>query len=374
MKFLSHIVALILFPSSLIAQIAFDNIKAPELAIKEWIGEKPALKGKTIILEFWATWCGGCIEAIPHINNLSKAYAEKDVLFISINSHDSMEKVEKFMSKTTFNTHVVLDDSMKTASLLRVRSIPQTFLIDKNGYLRWQGTPGLLTNEFLQNFIEKDEVLIPKFGNPLLYSFNISFTKDRSVSTSSYKDNEKFGFTCRNKGLTAIISQLFIFLDYKDYQYRFTGKIPLEPALDLELMSDKAFDREFIFNDVINKLSAMFEFNVRTVQEDIELWHLNVVDEKLFLQALSVDQDQKFTFKETDNEFELFNCEAYRLGGIIEELSDKIVENKLNTNNKLSLTLPRNDFESLKKTLSDKYGLGLERNIEGIEVKVVEFK
>jgi cytochrome c biogenesis protein CcmG, thiol:disulfide interchange protein DsbE len=174
-----------IFPIDAFSQNQFESEKAPELVVKEWVRKVPDLEGKAIILEFWATWCGGCIEAIPHLNEMSRKYSGDILVFISINSSDSKEKIERFLKKKPIETLIAIYKEKDTAKNFSVTQMPQTFLIDRNGYLRWHGAPGQVTDEFIQVFLKEDRILVPKIGNPLLYSLNISLTKDRSVSNVS---------------------------------------------------------------------------------------------------------------------------------------------------------------------------------------------
>ncbi len=375
MKLFSHIIALLLFPFSLIAQIAFDNIKAPELQINAWMDVEPALKDKTIILEFWATWCGGCIEAIPHINEMAEKYGNEDVIFISMNSFDKKEKIEKFLQKTKMSTYIAMDDEMKTYNDFNVGAMPKTYLIDKNGLLRWQGVPGLVTDEFMQSYLEKNEILVHKvMENPLLYSLNISLTKDRSISNVSAIDGDKFGFIWRNRGITDVIYQSYSFIGKEAYEFRMEGKIPLEPALDIKLLADQSINKEFVFNDVVDKLSGMFGFSIKDTIEEMEIWHLNITDENLLNQAKSAGQEADFSFEETRNEWKLKNCEAYRMIGTIKQLSEKIIKSEFNGVTKYDLVLPTGDLNLLIKVLKEQYGLSLEMKSEDVKVRIIRFK
>ena len=66
---------------------------APDIHISKWLNynpsEKNIFKGKTIVLEFWATWCRPCINSIPHINQLVEQFACDSVMFISISKEQT---------------------------------------------------------------------------------------------------------------------------------------------------------------------------------------------------------------------------------------------------------------------------------------------
>ncbi len=79
---------------------------APALDIEHWVQNgngkfKPVTKfvnGKVYVVEFWATWCGPCIQSMPHLAKLQTEYADKGVQLISISDED-LETVEKFLDR-----------------------------------------------------------------------------------------------------------------------------------------------------------------------------------------------------------------------------------------------------------------------------------
>ncbi len=70
---------------------SFQDKEAPAFVVEEWISDKPELKGKFVLIDFWATWCGPCKKAIPELNAFQKEF-EKDLIVIGI-SDETKEKV-----------------------------------------------------------------------------------------------------------------------------------------------------------------------------------------------------------------------------------------------------------------------------------------
>ena len=118
------------------------NKKAPEVKIDQVL-QAPAgasrtiasLHGKAIVLEFWATWCGACIEAIPHLNELATAFKDKPVVFLSITDENS-NVVRAFVDKRPMSGWVGIDTDGATFAKYGILARPQTLLIDSHGILR----------------------------------------------------------------------------------------------------------------------------------------------------------------------------------------------------------------------------------------------
>jgi len=125
-------------------------VQGPDLDGINW----KALKGKVVVLEFWATWCGPCIEAIPHLNELADHFEGKPVQFISIAKRDSLSRVKKLLHNKPMKGWVVLDEVNKTSAAYGARSIPHTAIIDKDGKVVGSFYPKRITEHVLQNIID----------------------------------------------------------------------------------------------------------------------------------------------------------------------------------------------------------------------------
>jgi thiol-disulfide isomerase/thioredoxin/tetratricopeptide (TPR) repeat protein len=96
---------------------------APSLAISKWVQGEPVQqfeKGKIYVIEFWATWCGPCVQAIPRLSRLQEQYKDKGVIFIGIDScePDGAAKVPPFVARMgkQMNYRVAVDDYSGTQS------------------------------------------------------------------------------------------------------------------------------------------------------------------------------------------------------------------------------------------------------------------
>ena len=92
-----------------------------------------ALKGQIVVLDFWATWCGPCVRALPQVVATSKKYADKGVKLYAVNLREEPADIKAFLQEHKLDVSVALDKEGKTAEAYGVEGIPQSVIIGKDG-------------------------------------------------------------------------------------------------------------------------------------------------------------------------------------------------------------------------------------------------
>jgi peroxiredoxin len=135
----SFILTIILFLTVCFSSPAFSAEKAADFTLPDINGKKVNLsefRGKVVLLNFWATWCGPCRAEMPSLNNLYNEFKDKGFVVLAV-SVDASEKPVKSFEKELKLSFPVLMDKNKAVSFdeYGVLGLPTTFLIDKNGVM-----------------------------------------------------------------------------------------------------------------------------------------------------------------------------------------------------------------------------------------------
>jgi len=136
------------------------NEKAPVFALVDLDGKKidlGELKGKVVVVDFWATWCGPCKASFPGMQKMVSKYKDDaNVKFVFIDTWERGDEKQKnaseFISTNKYTFHVLMDNDDKVVAEFKVEGIPTKFVIDKKGMIRFKavgfdGSDDKLMNE-----------------------------------------------------------------------------------------------------------------------------------------------------------------------------------------------------------------------------------
>ncbi len=115
-----------------------EKTKAPDFSLKDLSGRNfslSSLKGKVVILNFWATWCPSCVSEMPSLNKLYNEMKSRGVEVVAVSSDRSVGEVNDYLNKKGFGFQIIMDDARSVSRLYKVFSLPTTFLIDRNGFI-----------------------------------------------------------------------------------------------------------------------------------------------------------------------------------------------------------------------------------------------
>lgn len=109
---------------------------APEFQVKSLEGETfslAALKGKTVLLDFWATWCGPCRKSIPVLEKISSEFKNSDLVILGVNVGEDRKVVEQFLEKSPLAYPAVLSGESRILESYGVTAYPTFILIGGDG-------------------------------------------------------------------------------------------------------------------------------------------------------------------------------------------------------------------------------------------------
>jgi cytochrome c biogenesis protein CcmG/thiol:disulfide interchange protein DsbE len=127
--------------------------QGPVLQVTKWLGDKPDLKGKSLLLYFWAPWSVPSRKAIPELNALQNRFADK-LAIIGLAS-ESQAEIEA-ITDSKINFYSAIDSKSKLRIAAGATSIPYVVLLDPKGIVRYQGHPAAITEKKLLALLPKN--------------------------------------------------------------------------------------------------------------------------------------------------------------------------------------------------------------------------
>ena len=97
-----------------------------------------AYKGKVVYVDFWASWCGPCRDSFPWMQQVQERYRERGLVVVGVNLDQERALADEFLKTYRPGFTVLFDQKAKLAEDFRVKGMPTSFVIDRNGTVRYQ--------------------------------------------------------------------------------------------------------------------------------------------------------------------------------------------------------------------------------------------
>ncbi len=108
-----------------------------------------SLKGKVVLVNFWATWCPPCRKEMPDLDALNQRFKDRGLVILAISDEDA-DKVKAYLAEHNVTYHMLLDPGRKVNDLFRIDGIPKSFVFDREGKLVAQAIDMRTERQFLQ--------------------------------------------------------------------------------------------------------------------------------------------------------------------------------------------------------------------------------
>jgi len=122
-------------------------------------GEKVTLshlRGKIVVVNFWATWCLPCRKETPALEKAYDQYKDSGMVILGVNlaDQDSVSEVESFVQEFKLTYPILLDQDGSISNLYQIEGLPMTFFINREGIIRTLVVGGPMSETFIHSKIE----------------------------------------------------------------------------------------------------------------------------------------------------------------------------------------------------------------------------
>jgi len=378
-----------LFSSTILSaqkELAVGN-KAPEINVTKYIENIPqdkSVKGKYILLEFWATWCAPCLGAVPHLNNLKEKYKKReDILFLSM-TYEEPDKVLKTLKRVRFKTCVVTDQSEVTFKNFGVErdktiSVPRTILIDNKGNVKWIGNPYQLTDSLFDSFVNEKtikqdivEKIQPKVETPILeanvietatqvlkdkqtkFCFSLIESENKPTGQWASKSPLRGRYFDVNNSLWLIMSDL---LGVPKTQIVISDSIK-DKRYCLFYRNDQIKDSKTCIDDIKSNLLKALNLKEKIEQRTIEIYLMTVSDNSKL--DVSEDKSGQSDSGVNDTHLTFSNTKIESVIKTVSEFNQIIIINNTNLLDNYDFLIHKGSVEDLTKDFKS-YGLTLKK-------------
>ncbi|GAB3627305.1 Thiol-disulfide oxidoreductase ResA [Pandoraea terrae] len=112
----------------------------PALALQDLLGQPRQLsewRGRVVLINFWATWCGPCRSEMPAMSAVARQYAARGLTLLAVNVKESLATIKPFLAKVPVDGTILLDRDGDAVKRWGAIGLPTTYLVDRNGNARF---------------------------------------------------------------------------------------------------------------------------------------------------------------------------------------------------------------------------------------------
>ena len=339
-------------------RIDIDKWVYPKIQVADWQNKKVSkdLTGKVIVLDFWFTKCAPCVASIPELNHLAKQFPE--LVFLSV-TFDTEDIIDEFLDKMVMYYPVGSDPTKKTIQEFGVSRYPETFLIDKNGIIQWQGSPFQLNKQILNKVLDKtieaknislNDIEIPSENSA--YTFSIQ-KHNLGMGQSSYYHFNPFDINVFNQDLDNILK---VFYGINKSRILTKDSVLLNTNYDLTLKADKEITTQANCVEMLKYLlPEQMGFKLKELSKDTIVGIIQIENDSL-LNAHKSNVQYLGTSIRYDN-WESKGASLENLKDFLENNYAILLTTRNSDERKFDFIIPAKDLEKAIELLKKEYGL-----------------
>jgi thiol-disulfide isomerase/thioredoxin len=268
------------------------------------------LKGKVILIDFWATWCSPCVDAMPHLSQLQTKYQGK--LQVITVTDEKAARIRQYLTTKPSNLWVAIDTERVAVRIFPHTTIPHTVIISPDGKVIATTDPQFVTEAVMDSVLQKKEVHLPNQKGILLepsdiikkYFFAADTVKNKFIMQAELKGANSFStmyqrdsifkgrrFTCVNFQLNGLYR-----IAYHDFPYSRTidktGEKKNAPLYCLDLI---VANKKYLLPALQKELAKRFDLQAKIEQQTKDAYVLKITDREKF-EKIPVNTSGRRTF------------------------------------------------------------------------------